>query len=166
MPKEYAVFDQFVLSSMAGRNTARLKAIDMVRSQMEELTREGVVTFTFILTDEGPEMFGEEDLATRVLEVFEEKKLVEVARRIKMSGKALSHRSTRNLDNLDNLDIVQGFKSGAEGGRKRRRSRRGENGKKRKMSTDGVKKNMGLPARNDLTMNKERKKAEKVRVER
>ena len=45
---------------MAFRTAAKIKAIDQARQKMEELTKEGIVAFSFILTDDGPELMGEE----------------------------------------------------------------------------------------------------------
>ena len=33
---------------------------------MEELTKEGIIAFSFILTDDGPELMGEEDVASKL----------------------------------------------------------------------------------------------------
>ena len=40
--------------------------------------------FTFMLTEEGPELLGEEDLTTELMEIFEERGLIEMAQRIKL----------------------------------------------------------------------------------
>ena len=40
---------------------------------------------------------GEEDLTTELMEIFEERGLIEMAQRIKLRGQALIHRSTRNM---------------------------------------------------------------------
>ena len=53
--------------------------------------------FTFMLTEEGPELLGEEDLTTELMEIFEERGLIEMAQRIKLRGQALVQRSTRNM---------------------------------------------------------------------
>lgn len=84
-------------SNMASKSAARLLAIGQARSKFEELTRKDVVSFSFILTDEGPELFGEEDLVAEAMQVFEERDLVQLAQRIKLRGQALNHRSTRTI---------------------------------------------------------------------
>ena len=52
-----------------------------------------MVSFSFILTDDGPELMGEEDVASKLMEVFEEQKIIELAQRIKLRGQVLSHRN-------------------------------------------------------------------------
>ena len=84
-------------SNMASKSAARLLAVGQARSKFEELTRKDVVSFSFILTDEGPELFGEEDLVAEAMQVFEERDLVQLAQRIKLRGGALNHRSTRTI---------------------------------------------------------------------
>ena len=37
-----------------------------------------------MLTEEGPELLGEEDLTTELMEIFEERGLIEMAQRIKL----------------------------------------------------------------------------------
>ena len=51
---------------------------------MEELTKYDYPCFTFMLTEEGPELLGEEDLTTELMEIFEERGLIEMAQRIKL----------------------------------------------------------------------------------
>ena len=82
-------------SNMASKSAARLLAIGQARSKFEELTRKDVVSFSFILTDEGPELFGEEDLVAEMMRVFEEGDIVQMTQRIRMRGQALNHRSTQ-----------------------------------------------------------------------
>ena len=90
---------------MATRTAARLKALDQARLKMEELSKEGIVAFTFMLTDDGPELCGEEDIATQMMEVLEENKIIEKAQRIKLRGQVLSHRNTRTMKIVDLQDI-------------------------------------------------------------
>ena len=49
-----------LIATMSSRTAARLLAISQARSKMEELTKKEVVSFAFILTDDGPELIGEE----------------------------------------------------------------------------------------------------------
>ena len=72
-------------------------AFSQARSKMEELTKKEVVSFAFILTDDGPELIGEEDLVTELMGVFEEKDIIQHAQLIKLRGQALNHRSTRTI---------------------------------------------------------------------
>ena len=81
---------------MSCKNAARLKAVEQARAKLKELTTKDVVSFTFLLTEEGPEMIGEEELVTELMGVLEEKQIIELAQRIKMRGQALTHRSTRS----------------------------------------------------------------------
>ena len=89
---------------MAFRTAAKIKAIDQARQKMEELTKEGIVAFSFILTDDGPELMGEEDVASKLIEVFEERKIIELAQRINSRGQVLSHRNTRTMKIFDLQD--------------------------------------------------------------
>ena len=88
---------QFLTVAMTSRSAAKLKAVDQARSKLEELTKYDYPCFTFMLTEEGPELLGEEDLTTELMEIFEERGLIEMAQRIKLRGQALVHRSTRNM---------------------------------------------------------------------
>ena len=80
---------------MSSRSAVRLKALDQARQKLEDLTKQDVVTFTFIISEEGAEMMGEETLTNEVMSLFEEHGIMELARRIRMRGQALTHRSTR-----------------------------------------------------------------------
>ena len=82
-----------LIATMSSRTAARLLAISQTRSKMEELTKKEVVSFAFILTDDGPELIGEEDLVTELMGVFEEKDIIQHAQLIKLRG----HRSTRTI---------------------------------------------------------------------
>ena len=86
-----------LIATMSSRTAARLLAISQARSKMEELTKKEVVSFAFILTDDGPELIGEEDLVTELMGVFEEKDIIQHAQLIKLRGQALNHRSTRTI---------------------------------------------------------------------
>ena len=88
---------QFLTVAMTSRSAAKLKAVDQARSKFEELTKYDYPCFTFMLTEEDPELLGEEDLTTELMEIFEERCLIEMAQRIKLRGQALIHRSTRNM---------------------------------------------------------------------
>ena len=83
---------------MTSKTSTRLKAVDQARQKLEDLTREGIVAFSFIMTDEGPELIGEEELTTKLFDLFEEQSIFEVAKRIRMRGHILTHRSTRSED--------------------------------------------------------------------
>ena len=56
-----------LIATMSSRTAARLLAISQARSKMEELTKKEVVSFAFILTDDCPELIGEEDLVTELM---------------------------------------------------------------------------------------------------
>ena len=86
-----------LIATMSSRTAARLLAISQARSKMEELTKKEVVSFAFILTDDGPELIGEEDLVTELMGVFEEKDIIQHAQLIKLRGQAVNHRSTRTI---------------------------------------------------------------------
>ena len=75
---------------MTSKTSARLKAGDQAFSVD--------VAFSFIMTDEGPELIGEEELTTKLFDLFEEQSIFEVAKRIRMRGHILTHRSTRSED--------------------------------------------------------------------
>ena len=72
---------------------------------MEKLTKEGIVAFSFILTDDGPELMGEEDVASKLMVVFEQQKIIELAQRINSRGQVLSHRNTRTMKIFDLQDL-------------------------------------------------------------
>ena len=76
-------------SNMTSKTSARLKAGDQAFSVD--------VAFSFIMTDEGPELIGEEELTTQLFDLFEEKAIFEAAKRVRMRGHILTHRSTRSL---------------------------------------------------------------------
>ena len=84
-------------SNMTSKTSARLKAVDQARQKLEDLTREGIIAFSFIMTDEGPELIGEEELTTQLFDLFEEKAIFEAAKRVRMRGHILTHHSTRSL---------------------------------------------------------------------
>ena len=70
---------------MSSRSAVRLKALDQARQKLEDLTKQDVVTFTFIISEEGAEMMGEETLANEAMALFEEHGIMELARRIRIS---------------------------------------------------------------------------------
>ena len=90
---------------MTFRTAAKINVIDQARHKMEELTKEGIVAFSFILTDDGPELMGEEDVASKLMVVFEQQKIIELAQRINSRGQVLSHRNTRTMKIFDSQDL-------------------------------------------------------------
>ena len=94
---DFFSLNQYIQNNMTSKISSRLKAVDQARQKVEDLTREGIVAFSLIMTDEGPELLGEEELTTQLFDIFEEKGIFEAAKRIKMRGNVLSHRSTRSL---------------------------------------------------------------------
>ena len=82
---------------MSSRSAVRLKAMDQARQKLEDLSKQDVVAFTFIMSEEGAEMMGEETVTNEVMGLFEEHGIMELARRIRMRGQALTHRSTRAI---------------------------------------------------------------------
>ena len=70
-------------SNMTSKTSARLKAGDQAFSVD--------VAFSFIMTDEGPELIGEEELTTQLFDLFE------AAKRVSMRGHIFTHHSTRSL---------------------------------------------------------------------
>ena len=69
---------------MSSRSAVRLKALDQARQKLEDLTKQDVVTFTFIISEEGAEMMGEGTLTNEAMALFEEHGIMELARRIRM----------------------------------------------------------------------------------
>ena len=55
-----SLMHQFLTVAMTSRSAAKLKAVDQARSKLEELTKYDYPCFTFMLTEEGPELLGEE----------------------------------------------------------------------------------------------------------
>ena len=92
---------------MTSKTSTRLKAVDQARQKLEDLTREGIVAFSFIMTDEGPELIGEEELTTKLFDLFEEQSVFEVAKRIRMRGHILTHRSTRSLKIVEMQEVFE-----------------------------------------------------------
>ena len=88
---------------MSSKNAARLKALEQARSKLRKLTKHDVISFTFIMSDEGPEMIGEESLTTEAMAVFEDQGLIDFAKRIRMRGNDLTHRSTLTMLKLEEL---------------------------------------------------------------
>ena len=71
--------------------------MEQARDKIEKLSKHDVVSFTFILSEEGPELMGEETLTTELMGLFEENGIIELAKKIRMRGQALTHRSTRAI---------------------------------------------------------------------
>ena len=84
---------------MTSKTSARLKAGDQAFSVD--------VAFSFIMTDEGPELIGEEELTTQLFDLFEEKAIFEAAKRIRMRGHVLTHRSTRSLKIVEMQEVFE-----------------------------------------------------------
>ena len=82
---------------MSSKYATRLKALEQARDKTKKLTKHDVVSFTFILSEEGPELMGEETLTTELMGLFEENGIIELAKKIRMRGQALTHRSTRAI---------------------------------------------------------------------
>ena len=74
---------------MSNKNAARLKALDQARLKLEDLTKRDVVAFTFIFSEEGAEMIGEKDLTKQAMQLFEDNGIIDMAKRIKMTGRIL-----------------------------------------------------------------------------
>ena len=70
--------------------------MEQTRDKIEKLSKHDVVSFTFILSEEGPELMGEETLTTELMGLFEENGIIELAKKIRMRGQALTH-STRAI---------------------------------------------------------------------
>ena len=77
--------------------TMQQKALEQARSKLEDLTRKDVVSFSFFLSEEGVELCGEEQLTVDMMNLIEESGMIEVAQRIRMQGRDLHHRSTRQI---------------------------------------------------------------------
>ena len=71
--------------------------MEQAQDKIEKLSKHDVVSFTFILSEEGPELMGEETLTTELMGLFEENGIIELAKKIRMRGQALTHRSTRAI---------------------------------------------------------------------
>ena len=71
--------------------------MEQARDKIEKLSKHDVVSFTFILSEQGPELMGEETLTTELMGLFEENCIIELAKKIRMRGQALTHRSTRAI---------------------------------------------------------------------
>ena len=99
--------DQSIQIIMTSKTSSRLKAVGQARQKLEDLTREGIVAFSFIMTDEGPELLGEEELTSQLFDLFEEKAIFESAKRIQMRGNVLAHRSTRSMKIVEMQDTFE-----------------------------------------------------------
>ena len=82
---------------MSSKSAKQQKALEQARSKLEDLTRKDVVSFSFILSEEGVELCGEEQLTIDMMNLLEESGMIEVAQRIRMHGQVLHHRSTRQI---------------------------------------------------------------------
>ena len=82
---------------MSNKSAKQQKALEQARSKLEDLTRKDVVSFSFILSEEGVELCGEEQLTVDMMNLLEESGMIEVAQRIRMHGQVLHHRSTRQI---------------------------------------------------------------------
>ena len=71
--------------------------MEQARDKIEKLSKHDVVSFTFILSEEGPELMGEETLTTELMGLFEENGIIELAKKIRMRGQPLTHRSTKAI---------------------------------------------------------------------
>ena len=86
-----------VVKTMSSKSAKQQKALEQARSKLEDLTRKDVVSFSFILSEEGVELCGEEQLTVDMMNLLEESGMIEVAQRIRMHGQVLHHRSTRQI---------------------------------------------------------------------
>ena len=86
-----------VVKMMSSKSAKQQKALEQARSKLEDLTRKDVVSFSFILSEEGVELSGEEQLTVDMMNLLEESGMIEVAQRIRMHGQVLHHRSTRQI---------------------------------------------------------------------
>ena len=92
---------------MTSKTSSWLKAVDQIRQKLEDLTHEGIVACCFVMTDEGPELMGEEELTSQVFDLFEEKAVFETAQKIRMRGTVLAHRSTRSLKIMEMQEVFK-----------------------------------------------------------
>ena len=86
-----------VVKTMSSKSAKQQKALEQARSKLEDLTRKDVVSFSFILSEEGVELCGEEQLTVDMMNLLEESGMIEVPQRIRMHGQVLHHRSTRQI---------------------------------------------------------------------
>ena len=86
-----------VVKMMSSKSAKQQKALEQARSKLEDLTRKDVVSFSFILSEEGVELCGEEQLTVDMMNLLEESGMIEVAQRIRMQGQVLHYRSTRQI---------------------------------------------------------------------
>ena len=86
-----------VVKTMSSKSAKQQKALEQARSKLEDLTRKDVVSFSFILSEEGVELCGEEQLTVDMMNLLEESGMIKVAQRIRMQGRVLHHRSTRQI---------------------------------------------------------------------
>ena len=86
-----------VVKTMSNKSAKQQKVLEQARSKLEDLTRKDVVSFSFILSEEGVELCGEEQLTVDMMNLLEESGMIEVAQRIRMHGQVLHHRSTMQI---------------------------------------------------------------------
>ena len=78
--------DQLSVDSMSSKYATRLKAMEQARDKIEKLSKHDVFSFTFILSEEGPELMGEETLTTELMGLFEENDIIVLAKKTRMRG--------------------------------------------------------------------------------
>ena len=71
---------------MSSKYATRLKAMEQARDKIEKLSKHDVFSFTFILSEEGPELMGEETLTTELMGLFEENDIIVLAKKTRMRG--------------------------------------------------------------------------------
>ena len=85
----------------------KVQAAEQLRQKSESLAAAGLVNFTFIMTDDGPELTGEEELSHILFDLFEEHDIFGKAKQIQMKGNALNHSSTRKIKISRLQDVFQ-----------------------------------------------------------
>ena len=61
-----------VVKMMSSKSAKQQKALEQARSKLEDLTRKDVVSFSFILSEEGVDLCGEEQLTVDMMNLLEE----------------------------------------------------------------------------------------------
>ena len=59
-----------VVKTMSSKSAKQQKALEQDRSKLEDLTRKDVVSFSFILSEEGVELYGEEQLTVDMMNLL------------------------------------------------------------------------------------------------
>ena len=85
----------------------KVQAAEQLRQKSESLTAAGLVNFTFMMTDDGPELTGEEELSHILFDLFQEHDIFGKAKQIQMKGNALNHSSTRKIKISRLQDVFQ-----------------------------------------------------------